>query len=544
MFMKWFLMQNYNSNKFGELIEYSDQIAESYTQENDVKIRKAKGQFFTPKEVSNFMASLFNIKGNSIYILDPGAGVGILTASICERLLQIDKKLNVYIDLYENDPALIPLLNKVMKITKQKLQYRGHNVNINIINNDFILHNTTNISNQSELFYSDKNQSLYNYVIANPPYFKLNKNSPQSRLLNSLVSGQPNIYFLFMALSASMLKMSGEMVFITPRSFCSGLYYKKFRKWFLYNTQIKNIHIFESRKDVFDKDEILQENIILRAIKRKKPIFDSKITISTSKNKKFNEFNKFVVNTQDIIYQKNGDIFIRIPSSLIDVEVLHIIDSWPKTLNEIGLNISTGPVVPFRAEKYLMHEKKENSELYPLLWMHNMKNLGIEWPYVRNNKALTIRLTKKTRPLLIPVRNYVLLNRFSSKEQKRRLKTSVLLESEFHYKKVGIENHVNYIYKVNGTLSTHEAFGIATLLSSNIMDNYFRSLNGNTQVNATDIKSLPLPDIRDIRRIGELVYKVRSKSQEIDSDEVVAKTLGIDMKLINRINKTEHDHLY
>ena len=68
-----------------------------------------------------------------------------------------------------------------------------------------------------------------------------------------------------MAVAANMLKPKGEMVFITPRSFCSGLYYKKFREWLLNNVQITNIHIFESRKDVFDKDKVLQENIIIKA---------------------------------------------------------------------------------------------------------------------------------------------------------------------------------------------------------------------------------------------------------------------------------------
>ena len=58
------------------------------------------------------------------------------------------------------------------------------------------------------------------------------------------------------------------MVFIVPRSFCSGLYYKKIRKWLVKNLHFERIHLFESRKDIFDDNEVLQENIIFKAIKK------------------------------------------------------------------------------------------------------------------------------------------------------------------------------------------------------------------------------------------------------------------------------------
>jgi adenine-specific DNA-methyltransferase len=116
------------------------------------------------------------------------------------------------------------------------------------------------------------------------------------------------------------------------------------------------------------------------------------------------------------------------------------------------------------------------------------------------------------------------------------LHASVLLKSDFPYKTVGIENHVNYIHKSNGNLSVHEAFGIAAVLNTSVIDTFFRALNGNTQVNATDIRSLPFPQIEDIRKIGELVYESKFYRNGFDLDNIVTRTLGINVEVIKNLN--------
>lgn len=504
------------------LVDYAQRLSELYSRAYNTEIRKQMGQFFTPAQVSRFMAGLFEIHQNTIRLLDPGAGAGILTAAFCEQLLNKDKILSLNIDVYENDPNLLPFLKMTLEFCKLELEREGHNVEYNVYEQDYILQNKRYFT-KSDLMWTGEEPILYDFIISNPPYYKLNLDSPQSTVMIGLISGQPNIYTLFMALSASMIKPDGEMVFITPRSFCSGLYYKKFREWFLNNVHISNIHIFESRKEIFDQDEVLQENIIIKAKKLKNINKHEKLIISESKNKHFDKLTKLEVQVEDVIFHKNGDIFIRIPTSSRDLDILRIVDSWPDTLKELGLEISTGPVVSFRAEKYLLPDLTNDPRSVPLLWMHNMQDMRVVWPICKNKKAPAIQVCAETKPLLLPVKNYVLLRRFSSKEQKRRLHASVLLESEFPYKTVGIENHVNYIHRPDANLSVYEAFGIASILNTTIIDNFFRSLNGNTQVNATDIRSLPFPDIEDIRKIGKMVYESKTYRNGIDLDNISKK---------------------
>ena len=57
------------------------------------------------------------------------------------------------------------------------------------------------------------------------------------------------------------------MVSITPRSFTSGAYFQTFRSQFFREVALTRIHIFESRRDAFSRDKVLQENVILHTIK-------------------------------------------------------------------------------------------------------------------------------------------------------------------------------------------------------------------------------------------------------------------------------------
>ncbi|MDQ9766372.1 SAM-dependent methyltransferase, partial [Acinetobacter baumannii] len=72
--------------------------------------RKAYGQFFTPELTARFMASLFHIDTSltEIRILDTGAGTGVLSAAIVERIIQIGYNGHIHLVCYENDKNVIP----------------------------------------------------------------------------------------------------------------------------------------------------------------------------------------------------------------------------------------------------------------------------------------------------------------------------------------------------------------------------------------------------------------------------------------------------
>ena len=136
--------------------------------------------------------------------------------------------------------------------------------------------------------------------------------------MKQIMNGQPNIYPFFMALSARLLKPEGQMTLLTPRSYCSGLYFKKFRNWFFEVVKPCKIHLFESRREIFKRYDVRQENVILTAIKTNN--IPENIQISVSKgiplSKKEVHVRKSTYN--NVIREKNNDIIMRIPASDID----------------------------------------------------------------------------------------------------------------------------------------------------------------------------------------------------------------------------------
>ena len=213
--------------------EYAEKAAIEFAQLTTKEQKKELGQFFTPRTVALYMASLFSHKGKNLKILDPGAGNGMLSVSLLEHFAQSGhSEKEIDLTVYEIDKSILHLLDSVLIHTQEWLIKRNITLNYQIKNKDFILDNAHKVSDKLTLFYEDNETEHYDFIICNPPYFKLQKNDIRAKASQDIVHGQPNIYALFMYESAKLLKKDGELVFITPRSFTSGPYFRVFREEF------------------------------------------------------------------------------------------------------------------------------------------------------------------------------------------------------------------------------------------------------------------------------------------------------------------------
>src|SRR5437762_13665443 len=71
------------------------------------RTRKERGHFGTAPAIADFMAGMFSqIPQRPVRILDPGAGVGTLSAAVCQRVLQQRQPRHLVFELWENDPRL------------------------------------------------------------------------------------------------------------------------------------------------------------------------------------------------------------------------------------------------------------------------------------------------------------------------------------------------------------------------------------------------------------------------------------------------------
>ena len=74
----------------------------------------------------------------------------------------------------------------------------------------------------------------------------------------------------------------------------------------------------------------------------------------------------------------------------------------------------------------------------------------LEWPKQLKEKGQFIRIENGSKSLLLPNKNYILLRRFSTKDDKSRLIAAPYFCNYVKSDYVGVENKVNYIYRKDG----------------------------------------------------------------------------------------------
>ena len=281
-------------------------------------LQKERGQFFTPAPIARFMASLLTHLPDDMRILDPGAGAGMLSAAVCERIASLRSPRRVEIQAYETDKAVLPLLARTLAEARRYLAQRGHAMEFCIHDRDFILDGPG--LPDADLFGSER----FDVAILNPPYLKIGKDSRYAVAMAELVHGQPNLYALFMALAAYCLKPGAQFVAITPRSFCNGPYFRTFRRWILARLSIQRFHLFESRTDAFSEAAVLQENVITYA--RRSSEQSPLIRITHSRGRDVPE-SLTPLDLKASLVIDGEDRIIRLPASHAEVSILSAVES-------------------------------------------------------------------------------------------------------------------------------------------------------------------------------------------------------------------------
>lgn len=478
-------------------------------------IRKRNGQYLTPPSAAFFMVEQLGVIHNGDRVLEPALGSGTLLCAIAESLMNAGRPLEMEMVGFETDSDLFELASEnIDRAVRGAIRY-GITIRTRLYNADFVTQFIDTL--QPPLFESQYDVALSHYekIIANPPYAKLDTQAPVTKLLKDYTLGTTNLYTIFMGLAVSRLAPSGRASFLVPRSFCSGTYFTEFRRRFLEQTILRSVHLFDSRRENFEQDNILQENLIITFDRRKNgslPTSDS-LTISTSANTDdLPERQYYVASRKSIIGKQNGNLFLRFPKNHLDEQLIEIMDSWSGYLQGYGWEVSTGPVVAFRSREYLLTEKTDVS--VPLLWLQNIYPLTTKWPIEKGVKTKPQWMNPiGSESLLVPARNYTILRRFSAKEEARRLVAAYWLGVDWPYQWIGLENHLNYVYGGRLAMSPSETVGLAAYYCSGFADRYFRLVNGNTQVNATELRALPLPPKEILAEIGRQ-YLDAGKSHE------------------------------
>ena len=451
------------------------------------------GQFMTPSRVARFMASLFPPSAlKTCHLLDAGAGVGALSCAFLDRWVTGGFGFeSVEVTAYEIDEKL-----------------RGHlaqhlagysRVTPRIIAGDYIeLSTTEGLQDQG-----------YTHAILNPPYKKINSRSAHRLALRTVGIETVNLYSAFVALAVGQAAPGGQIVAIIPRSFCNGPYYRPFRDFILERAAIRHMHLFESRNKAFRDDEVLQENIIIHLERGSQ---QGPITVTTSTDDSFSDLTTHEHPFDRIVFPDDPERFIHVPTTT-EKSAIELLPFVRYSLADIGVKVSTGPVVDFRLKTHLRDMPEPGT--VPLIYPGHLSMTGAVWPVASLKKPNAIMRNDETEKWLYPNGFYCVVRRFSSKEEKRRVVASLVDPAAFgDHAVLGFENHMNLFHENKHGLPEALARGLAVFLNTTAVDEYFRRFNGHTQVNATDLRLMKYPSRDTLILLGEWAMKQGTLTQD------------------------------
>ena len=469
-----------------QLLEHADCMRRKIAPLTAQKHKAAFGQFMTPSSVARFMASLFPASTlQTCTLLDAGAGVGALSCAFLDRWAMGGFGFaKVEVCAYEIDPILRAHLAQTLATYSEHLTVKSQ-----IVTDDFIEH-------AAMLFKHE--QGSFTHVIMNPPYKKINSQSKHRLTLRTVGIETVNLYSAFVALAVALSAQGGQIVAIIPRSFCNGPYYRPFRDFVLERAAIRHMHLFGSRSKAFKDDNVLQENIILLLERGGQ---QSDVTVTTSTDDSFADLVTHTHPFNRIVFSEDSERFIHVPTST-ERNAIELSTAIRCSLDDVGIKISTGPVVDFRLKEHL--REMPESGTVPLLYPAHFSGQNIEWPKPGIKKPNAIQRNAETEKWLYPNGFYCVVRRFSSKEENRRIVASVVQPGTFNdAEMLGLENHLNVYHENKHGLPEALARGLAIYLNTTGVDENFRRSSGHTQVNATDLKMMKYPSRKALIALGE-----------------------------------------
>lgn len=481
--------------------------------EADPKRRSELGQFLTPANVARFMAGMLEVpRPLQLRLLDAGGGSGILTAAaviaLCSRPRATRPKA-LQATIWEIDERFSADLARALKYCREVCETAGVHFSGTLHHDNFILGAARLLMTGGLL--TPEQAPRFDVAILNPPYRKLRSESIERRTMNSVGIETSNLYSAFVWLALELLEDGGELVAITPRSFMNGSYFRPFRQTLATKLSFRRVHVYDARDAAFAGDAVLQENVIFHGVRGEAP---EKVRISTSHGPADTAVTERTIDPSELIFPTDPSCVLHLAPDGIEAKISEQMRGLPHSLAGLGVSVSTGRVVGFRAQDRLRSEARAGDA--PLIMPRHLTKGFVEWPKTTGSKPNALTVTGPRDDLLLPAGWYVLVHRFSAKEQKRRVVAALYDPRRVDAQGVAFDNKLNVLHRANGGLPEVLAKGLAVFLNSTAIDSYFRQFSGHTQVNAGDLRSMRFPATQDLERVGRGVNHCMPGQEEID----------------------------
>ena len=476
--------------------------------------RSDLGQFRTPTGVARFMASMLDLHDppEELRILDPGGGAGVLTAAVAAELCgrpERSRPAVLQATVWEIDERFADDLDRAFEYCRAACAKAGVVFRGDHRRGNFIL-DAAAWADERDLL-APRRRPGFHAAIMNPPYRKIKSDSEERSRMSAAGIETGNLYSAFVWLALKLLADGGELVAITPRSFMNGSYFRPFRRALSQELALRRVHVYDDRDAIFVEDGVLQENAIFHGVRGAGP---SPVRITTSPGPADDGFLERAVEPAELILPQDPECVLHIAPDDNDAKIAAGMRGLPHSLAELDVFVSTGRVVGFRAKKRLRVDAAPGDA--PMI-LPAHRNLGfVDWPMSSGTKPNALAVAGPEDGLLLPAGWYVLIDRFSAKEDRRRVVATLYDPARIDAEYVAFDNKFNVLHRRHAGLPERLAKGLAVFLNSTAVDAYFRQFSGHTQVNAGDFRSLRFPPAGALDRLGRRVDGFMPAQEEID----------------------------
>ncbi len=455
------------------------------------KVREAGvrlGRLFTKKEQAALMASLPEIAvKEDVYVLDAGAGTGILSAAAVEKLAPVVGIHRIHLFCYESNPDYLPMLRDNLERIRKKC-YHDYKVRLHItVREENYLLAPRPLEGAPE--------GGFDLVISNPPRTLLSANSAEVRARRRLCCGDTDAAYLFAAAAADDLAEGGHAVLLLPVVFASGAYLEKLRRHIFSRTALTAMHLFLNRSQSERLLDEARKNMILCL--RRTDTRPELVRISTSYGESATV--EAVMHADYPSILREGDCSLLLLKSAEEAKVLRVVSAFPCTLTSLGLKMKTGLTIESRYPALLRHRPVEGA--VPLIHPNSIQLGQVAFPHPT---AKNQYILPQVPSILQKNKNMLFIKRVPAKSDKKALYCGAYLASQLpHFRYISTHNKLQYIdYADSREMDFNMVLGLFVVLNSSLYGKYYQIVSKSKQINVSEFTNLPLPSAAALRAMG------------------------------------------
>ena len=481
----------------GLAVRNTKKLVREKVKESNIRL----GRLFTKKDQAALLASYApKYEKEEVFVLDPGAGTGILAAAAIEEIAKRSPAVRrIVVFAYETDVAFLPMLEDNLERIRKKL---FHDYKVRLVS---VIRNENYVTAARPI--DGAPAGGFDLVLCNPPRALMAVRSEEWRVAKKLCSGDTDLCYLFAVQAVRDLAEGGRLSLVLPVSFASSAYLDKIRRFILTETAILSLHLFlkESKDDRLLDDA--RKNMLLSLEKTKAA--PKMIRITTSYGD--------AAEAKNVMHADYGSIVRRDTMSLLlikseeEAKILQVVSRFPATLSSLGLKMKTGLTIESRYKSLLRDKPTPNT--VPLIHPNSIQLGQIAFPHpaVKNQY-----LVAEERSILQKNKNMLFIKRVPAKSDKKALFCGAYLASQLPRDRyISTHNKLNYIdYADNREMDFNMVYGLFVVLNSSLYGKYYQIVSKSKQINATEFADLPLPSAAALRTLGGNLALSRTFSEK------------------------------